>query len=608
MTNQTSNMGVEDVSFLLDRAAADCAPQQFIREFNQNALEAILKTPEKTGKISWGICPYFLETAGILKLQVSDTGCGMSGEEMVKFINHLASSGGFQALDGNYGLGAKISGLKYNQAGLLYASWRSPEDPGAAILLWRDPITKQYGVKRQDLGAGVFSDFIVPRPELKTKEIQEAGHGTVVVFMGNSDSEDTFSEPPRASGVVSSVEWVAKYLEARYLSFPEGIEVRAQDVDRKKLIDGWMRVIAGRYATINKQAAANGSVPLSNATAFWWILKTGEDKLDVNIAHRIKGCTAAIYQNEVYEQTEGSSRRPRLQQFGVVFGFERVVVYIQPNVGPQLTTNMARTQLRENSEPLSWEAYAEEFRENLPQAIKDLEEEIASSTKSDTSAIKDRLASIMNFFRLSRFRPSTKGTHDIINTAEMGDAPPPSDGPGPGPIPPVPVPYPKSHPRPHSRGTLVFGVTAKEGSTAVEIPNIDIPQVNWFPQDGQPLPEDLLDRAAMYEPRTNTISANLEFAGVVDMMDHWSKTHRGAGMDHAVRETVKEAFEMQLIETILGLQSLKNRKYWTDEQIERAWSSEALTAAVASRSQLVTFIRRQLGSKFGAASVTNGGQ
>jgi hypothetical protein len=48
------------------------------------------------------------ELEGVRKLCVIDTGDGMTGEEMVKYINQLSSSVAEQSIAGNYGVGAKI--------------------------------------------------------------------------------------------------------------------------------------------------------------------------------------------------------------------------------------------------------------------------------------------------------------------------------------------------------------------------------------------------------------------------------------------------------------------------------------------------------------------
>jgi HSP90 family molecular chaperone len=99
--DNTLPLQVHDVGFLLDRLGKDCHPLQFLRELTQNAIEAILKTPEKSGQIIWDVDWLSLDLGehATFKLCITDTGCGMTGEEMCQYINHLSSSGALQSTD-----------------------------------------------------------------------------------------------------------------------------------------------------------------------------------------------------------------------------------------------------------------------------------------------------------------------------------------------------------------------------------------------------------------------------------------------------------------------------------------------------------------------------
>src|SRR5437899_63303 len=107
--NKTLPMTVKNTGFLLDRLGQDCHPLQFLRELNQNAIEAVRRTG-KPGQIVWDVDWTSLEQtgSGIMKLCVVDTGDGMTGPEMVEHINKLSSSSAEQSFSGNFGVGAKI--------------------------------------------------------------------------------------------------------------------------------------------------------------------------------------------------------------------------------------------------------------------------------------------------------------------------------------------------------------------------------------------------------------------------------------------------------------------------------------------------------------------
>ena len=72
------------------------------------------------------------------------------------------------------------------------------------------------------------------------------------------------------------------------------------------------------------------------------------------------------------------------------------------------------------------------------------------------------------------------------------------------------------------------------------------------------------------------------------------------GASSHVESVVREWFTQQLIEAILGIQSLKDSREWTIEDISKGWSEEALTAAVMPRYHVDLAIKRVLGQRLGA--------
>src|SRR6266516_7683457 len=70
-----------------------------------------------------------------------------------------------------------------------------------------------------------------------------------------------------------------------------------------------------------------------------------------------------------------------------------------------------------------------------------------------------------------------------------------------------------------------------------------------------------------------------------------------------VQESVRSWFGQELVETVIGVQALKDSKEWSVEDIERAISEEALTAAVMSRYHVNNQVKRELGAKLGKLQV-----
>ena len=208
----TLPMTVANMTFLVEKLGDDCAPLQFVRELTQNAIEAIGQLRGESGEIVWDVNWTHYDLDGTFKLCCIDTGAGMSGPEMVRYINELSSSIHTQTATGNFGVGAKIAAAPRNRHGLIYMSWKA--GIGHMIHLWRDPEENVYGLKRWAKNEGEF--WTPASDDLKPKEIKE--HGTLVVLIGNSDDENTMDAPP---GTPMRSRWILRYLNTRYFRFPQ---------------------------------------------------------------------------------------------------------------------------------------------------------------------------------------------------------------------------------------------------------------------------------------------------------------------------------------------------------------------------------------------------
>src|SRR5438105_15467965 len=88
-TDTTLEMQVANMTFMLERLAQDCAPLQFVRELTENAIQGVQTLGGKAGEIRWDVDwkRYDLEPKEGYKLAIIDTGIGMTGLEMVNYIN-----------------------------------------------------------------------------------------------------------------------------------------------------------------------------------------------------------------------------------------------------------------------------------------------------------------------------------------------------------------------------------------------------------------------------------------------------------------------------------------------------------------------------------------
>ena len=591
----TLEMGVANTGFLIDRLGKDCGPLQYLRELTQNAIEAILDTGEP-GEVVWDVDWNHYDLTGVYKLACIDTGIGMTGPEMLTYINHLSASTHEQSHDGNFGVGAKVAAATRNHAGLVYLSWKG--DHGWMTHLWREPATGQYGVKRWQGKDGSFHDF-ARISDVSVKPPAISDHGTMVVLLGNGDdaSDDTMAAP--AAAAAPSI-WVARYLNTRYFRFPKGITVKAREgwkEPRTNTDVNVLRTVIGQEAYLQDHALEADKLELTGATARWWILRD-EPALSQN-SGRIasSGHMAALYQDELYEMVTGRSGVARLQMFGVIFGHNRVVIYVEPHASEgQVTSNAARTHLILDEQPLPWADWAAEFRARMPEPIKRLMEEVtAGSTSHDhRQAIKERLRAIRDLMRVSRYRPTKTGDLQVSQDTTGGKPRPNDESTTP------------SSSGSGGSGGRAGGIYAlfvdDEGDPGEEVFADTDPIVQWISvKDGTRTTELLEDRGAKYLADQNILQINADFRVFTDMIDRWCQRYPDVpGAADVVRQTVQEWFEQALVETVVGAQSLQGSPHWTIEDIGKLWSEEALTTAVLQRYHVDVNVKRSLGTRLGS--------
>jgi hypothetical protein len=357
--------------------------------------------------------------------------------------------------------------------------------------------------------------------------------------------------------------------------------------------------LTGQQYYLETHKQASGMAEVTGASVHWWILKE-EPALSQNSGFiASSGHTAALYGNELYELQIGRAGVARLQLFGAVFGYQRVVIYLEPMPSEVLhvTSNTARTQLLINNEPLPWADWAAEFRSNLPKPIRELMEEITSGSSAGDHAqsIRERLRQIRDLLMFSRYRPTPDGDTLVSPEGASGGRSEASKDRSAG--------NGTSSGR-GSRGGNIYSlfVLDDEGNPAEQLLGGIEPSVQWVTvTDGTRDSGYLEDRAAKFLPEQNLLQINGDFRVFTDMIKRWSNFYSEVpGAISEITDVTREWFEQNLIEAVMGVQALKGSREWTADDSKQALSEEALTASIMPRYHVDVAIKRTLGSKLGS--------
>jgi hypothetical protein len=357
------------------------------------------------------------------------------------------------------------------------------------------------------------------------------------------------------------------YLNSRFLKLPSNIEIKTRYGYQHPITDtdnNFLKSILGFQAIANKEAESKGVARLKNANVFWWILPEGSS---------LKGHTAFINQDEVFDISD--DRTNRLTHFGIMVGRDRVMIYVEPDDAEQSTS---RSHLvKKDGSNVDWATYQDEFKNNLPQEIRDFMDQMLNETSqvSFSKIISKRLKSIQALFLLSGYKPlqikrqpklapenlSAKNKAENKAEKENPEAPPSNLNP-------------------------------PEENLAPELDINLFPTVEWTNELSSP---QLSGRAAEYIESSNLVLANADFKGFKDLIQYFLDKYAGTeNLDTLVVSAVNEVVEQALMECVAGALSLRDQPHWNPHQSHLSLTTEAITMAMMQRYWMANFVDQKI--------------
>ena len=612
----TREMRVANIAFLLDRLAADTPPNQQIRELTENALEAIERRQKSgdpsEGIIRWDVDWDNLKRTNQYKLSIVDNGDGMTSQQMLEYLNALAVQGAnqTQGISQNFGVGAKITALHRNSHGLVYQSWH--DGKGSMVKLHRDDKAGVYGLASFELADG--PDW-TPRIKDAFKPTTIKSGGTKVTLLGTSEENNTCFPADDAGG---GMNWLITYLTGRYFRVPENIKIQVRVLTKNE--DEWpseepkpsektfnFQTVNGSKALFDQYAEAKGTVPLATADAHWWVFADPREDSKKMSTRGGRTCKVGIvFQDEVYVHLTPPTARRILAGFGIVFGADHVVIYVEPKKTMDIRADTARSRIIVNGEDVqeaNWfERWGTEFKEKMPDEIKVKIDEIMAKTERDPDGktrerILERLRRIRELLRPTRYRRDDHGRLQALGEAPggaglSGDTQRVSTSVGGG-----------------QRGVrssddyLADLVDSGGEQVSAVVASTKEPAVKWISRANRTREEgELEDLAAEIVGDTlagDLVKANRDFRGYRDLVAFFAKEFNPAGdpaITRKIIDYVEEWLESQLVETIMTTRNLVNGRTWTPNDIDHALSSRALTAVMMARFHIVEKVKRSLNS------------
>ena len=572
----------EGLSLLIDSWRNQISQDQQYREFTQNSIESIKrvqkKNPEYRGIIKWGIDERYLNKHKVKKLCIIDNGEGMTPSEMLLNINSLGGSTRNNE-HYNHGCGAKIAGLAHNREGLIYRSWKNGQ--GYVAKFMRNEMGRYGAVK-------VNGRNTHPLPDIeKPAEIKE--HGCMVTLLGDSPEQNT-TEPVKGNyGSLlknsrnSKNEWLSAYLNTKFYHVPNNIKISCSRFTKGT---GVTNIIKGHEYGLGLDFDRQDEVQLTKTKVKIFYRDRASREENNKVMYLTNGQLAIVNQDEVIklEFSGGGGFNP-LPAWGLQCLKKNVALVLIPE--GQFRQNIERTDLTHEGMSINEQLnlWKTEFKEAMPQWLKDIEAKKQLEQMEKDNDTETRLKNLSPLFKKERFFNSETGDVDIEEDEKrkasskkehMGDEPDPN---------PNPDHDPKDE---FGKIDAVFGVEVDRSKYKGKKINLinEYPEVLKTNEGPSPI-------IGSFEKSNYTIEINIESDLVVELTDYLHKKFNKI-MKPVIIDEVFKLIGLSLRQQVAHVH---NRMNATEEEIDNALSPLSLTACAANKDFIVDRLKSKFNSR-----------
>jgi hypothetical protein len=525
MGTLVTKLKVDDEDFLIASLIERCPKVMMLRELVQNALEAAIMAPAGQRKVLIGATLI----DGVRKLTIRNTGPGLSGAELHRMCDLAASIGKLKALDGNFGMGAKVASLPSNPLGMRYRSCREGRVNEVTIgkrngvygRIWRAApgSSKLPGMERMVDIADVTA--------LAAEDGLPLDHDwTEVVLYGSRPEQDTVIDPYDGDPQMPE-NWLSSGLYARFFRMAGGVDVTIMPGLQPHAEPRRFAAIAERASTVFERYEAvrlDGGIVIHYLydpphPKKHWVNLSAEDAVQPAVS-----TGAIVYRDEIYDNLAGSPWAYNGPIYGITFGAKHVSVYVELPATYPVIVDGYRQFLRYKigpQEQLQLKDFARMIRVNCPGWLAKI---VRPAVKNDGVDIDRELGELVERLGLST-KPGEDGKAQIAL--------------------PVVVPL-------HDK--------------------VDI-RHRWM--DG---------RAACYYPETNELLVNLTYYSVGMLQAQIEAAFKDHAGSAPVSAWAREVAELALIRRVsralvFAMSKHSQSELWLPEHIEKAMAPESLSIA-----------------------------
>lgn len=382
-------LDIADRKFLINRLIQQAPTSTLIREFFKNAEENAMLAPLGQRKVRI----YPTEIDGFRKLTFWNTGIGMDENELRTATELSSSINKEKSLDGNFGIGAKVSGLAASPEGIRYRSCKN--GVVSEVTLGWDSDQQTYVRFAYELPDGTSDPIIDVTSAIQSLGIKTDFDWTEVVLMGESTSHDTV-EFPIGKGKAVERSFVPTAIFKRFASFPDGLEVNVDVAMTKgggKDATGLSRRLKSLHEVLDKTARHEDVVDASTNVTVRYVHDPKHEGSGHTYSARANpavGSTtfcALVYKEERYDFKNSKSWSAAAPSFGIPFGSRVLTVEIRLPDKMALPSQYRDTlTFPHDRSQLTSDDFSFLVRELMPEWVKDI---IRAETPDQASDLRD---------------------------------------------------------------------------------------------------------------------------------------------------------------------------------------------------------------------------
>lgn len=597
---------IRDKRFLINRLIKQAPKSTFVREFFKNADENAVHAAPGNRRIDI----YPIDINGIRKLAFWNTGVGMDDEELKQATDLSSSINKPMAIDGNFGIGAKVSGLTMSPEGIRYRSCKNGIvnevtigfDPSEGTYV-RFPVELPDGT-----GATVYD---------VTKAAQKDGKDisydwTEVVLYGESEDHDTVAEP-LGKGKKAERSYIATQIFRRFAVFDSGADVRI-DVAMTK---GGGKDESGKTRQLRPLEDILGKLPNHERVPcpdkevhVHYVHDPKKEGYSHTLSALANPATASttfcalVHKGERYDFKNKKAWSTAAPNFGIPFGSRVLTIEIE------ILDDMALPDQYRNG--LVWphdrsDLLAEEFahyvRELMPDWVKDVIREQSPQSDENLDDLQSDLQKLLDEFRvptvtLSPSRrssaTSTESNDEGSNTSGPTDLETDFSGEDDeGDATDAEAEKSRSQRAKHNKVRKApDGSKASRSALALE----RVPEIKILIDQEEIAEKNLKDRAGRYYKDAQTLFVNGLYSAVDRMVADLEPEVRGQGDPEVVRAAILKASQRFMAFRVgkVACYAISKRLSddWSSDDLDRATSPESLTVAADDYKQSLSSAKK----------------